>query len=164
MDCSRLAIAKRALFDVLDDNNSATINDLDMQSLGIRIGYMRFYDCTSDDTGEDYNSGCNKLIRGIGTGASGTKYSLTYCNISNPTTSNPCLVTASSSGSISGESATNGTPLASALHEAKLYLDAHKGQDSAGSCRQKFAILITDGADTFACNGTGTEDQTDQYK
>ncbi|MBM4333497.1 MAG: hypothetical protein FJ117_20140 [Deltaproteobacteria bacterium] len=139
-DCSRLAIAKRAIFDVLDDNDSNTITSADEQTLNIRFGYMRFYNCSSDDTGGSYSSGCNSLIRGIGS---------TYSQIW---------------GNVSGESASGGTPLSSALNEAKIYLDYHKSRDNAAACRQKFVILITDGADTYACGGGGSENQTDQYK
>ncbi|MCX5834711.1 MAG: VWA domain-containing protein, partial [Deltaproteobacteria bacterium] len=153
-DCSRLAIAKRALFDVIDDNDSNTITKDDETSLNVRLGYMRFYNCYSNDTGGSYSSGCNSLIKPIG-----TKFSYIYCN--NATS---CTATSSVSGSISGEAAVGGTPLATALHEAKLYYDVQKAADSARACRQKFVILITDGADTFACGGSGTDEQTDQYK
>lgn len=153
-DCSRLAIAKRALFDVLDDNDSNTINKDDESSLGIRLGYMRFYDCQTGDTAGDYTSGCNRMIYELG-----TKYSRIYCG-----SNSSCLATSVASGSISGELASGGTPLAAALHEAKLYLDAHKAKDNAASCRHKFVLLITDGMDTFACGGNGYEDQQDQYK
>ena len=154
--CSRLAIAKRAIFDILDDNDDNTINGTDETSLGVRIGYMRYYNCSSNDTGGDYSSGCNKLIRAID-----SKYSLTYC-----ASSSSCTITdgSGSSSCVNGESATGGTPLASALNEAKLYLDAHKATDTAKACRQKFVILITDGADTFACSGDGSEGQSDMYK
>jgi hypothetical protein len=152
-ECSRLAIAKRALFDVLDDNDDSTINDADEKTLNIRIGYMRFHACYDDESGS-YGSGCNKLIWGIG-----TKYSKIYCS-----SSSGCSPADVVSDSVSGESASGGTPLAGALNEAKLYLDYHKGLDSAAACRQKFVILITDGADTYACGGAGYEDQTDQYK
>ena len=37
-DCSRLAIAKRALFDILDDNDSNTITSQDEKSLDVRFG------------------------------------------------------------------------------------------------------------------------------
>lgn len=152
-DCSRLAIAKRALFDVLDDNDDNTISNADEKTLNTRIGYMRFYGCSADES-PSYGSGCNKLIWGIG-----TKYSKIYCN-----STSSCSPANVVSGSVSGESAGGGTPLAGALSEAELYLDYHKGLDSAAACRQKFVILITDGADTYACGGTGNEDQADQYK
>jgi Tfp pilus tip-associated adhesin PilY1 len=153
-DCSRLAIAKRSIFDVLDDNNDGTINSSDEPNLNIRFGYMRFYNCSDDDTGGSYSSGCNSLIKGIN-----SKYSRIYCN-----SSSSCTITSSSSSSVSGESASGGTPLSSALHEAKLYLDAHKASDTAKACRLKFVIFISDGADTYSCSGNGSEDQTNQYK
>lgn len=157
-DCSRLAIAKRAIFDILDDNNDNIINLADEQNLNIRFGYMRFYDCSSSSAEQSgtysYTGGCNTKIKDIG-----TRYSRIYCN-----NSTSCTPTSSASNSVSGESASGGTPLAAALHEAKLYLDYNKSQDSARDCRQKFVILISDGADTYACSGNGTEDQIDQYK
>ncbi len=153
-DCSRLAIAKRALFDILDDNDSNTISGTDEQTLNIRFGYMRFFNCSSDDTAGSYGSGCNSLIWGIA-----SKYSRIYCN-----SASSCLASDVSSGSISGETGWGGTPLVTALSEAKLYLDFHKSQDSAAACRQKFVILITDGGDTFSCSGNGLENQEDQYK
>ena len=149
-----MAIAKRAIFTILDDNQSNTITSQDEKSLGVRFGYMQFTDCSADDTGGSYSSGCNKLVWGIG-----SKYSRIYCN---NTTS--CSSTSSASGSVSGATANDGTPLASALNEAKLYLDYHKTTDTAAACRSKFVILITDGADTFACGGTGSDDQSDQYR
>lgn len=153
-NCSRLAIAKRAIFDLLDDNNDNTINSSDETSLAIRMGYMRFYNCNSDDTGGSYTSGCNSLIRDID-----SRYSRIYCG-----SASSCIITDTGSSSVNGENASGGTPLSSALNEAKLYLDAHKASDTDAACRKKFAVLITDGADTFACSGTGSETQTTQYK
>jgi len=129
-NCSRLAIAKRAIFDILDDTNDNSVDGDDEENLNIRIGYMRFRD--GNDTGEDYTKGNIDLIEPIG-----TRYSDIW-------------------GTVSAETANSGTPLASSLHEAKLYLDYHKSKDAAGACRQKFVILITDGADTYACGGDGT--------
>jgi hypothetical protein len=154
VDCSRLAIAKRALFDILDDNNSNTITSADETSLGIRIGYMRFYDCSNDDTAGSYSGGCSSLRWGIS-----SKYSRIFCN-----NSTSCSPTSSSDPSVNYESASGGTPLSSAMNEARLYLDAHKASDAARDCRQKFAIVISDGSDTYACGGGGSEDQTTQYK
>lgn len=153
-NCSRIAIAKRAIFDILDDNGSGTINSQDETSLNIRFGYMRF--TGGNDTGGDYSSGNNRLIWGIG-----SKYSRIYCN-----DATSCTRTSGSSSSncVNGESASGGTPLAAALDEARLYLDGSKSSDAAASCRQKFVILITDGADTYACSGNGTETQATQYK
>ena len=158
-DCSRLAIAKRAIFSVLDDNKSGTINNQDEGSLGIRFGYMRFANCSSNESG-DYSAGCNKLVRGISsTSGTGTKYSVIFCG-----SNSSCTVTSTGSNSINSETASGGTPLAGALQEAKSYLDYHKSNDSAALCRQKAVILITDGSDTFSCSGNGYESQMDMYK
>lgn len=178
-DCSRVAIAKRAICNVLDDTNNgcldtdndgtvntANIDTSDESSLKIRIGYMRFYDGTYGYTACDpertedldnladssYTSGCNKIIRALNTtnkeiGQGG--YSPNYSDIWS---------------SVSGESARGGTPDAAALAEAKKYLEDHKGEDNSKACRKKFVVFITDGADTYACNGNGSEGQSDQYK
>ena len=100
VDCSRLAIAKRAIFDVLDDNNSSTITSADETSLGIRVGYMRYYDCSGDETDGDYNNGCIKVSWGIS-----SKYSRIFCN-----GSTSCSPTSASSPSVNSESATGGNP------------------------------------------------------
>ncbi|MFZ4438225.1 MAG: pilus assembly protein [Syntrophales bacterium] len=159
-NCSRLNIAKRAIFDILDDNDDNTINSTDETSLGVRVGYMRFYDCSSDDTGDNYTSGCIQIP---GSSSSrryiGSKYSQIYCN-----SSTSCTVSSTGSYSVGGASATGGTPLASSLREAKTYLDAHKLADTAAACRKKFVILITDGSDTFACSGSGAECDGGRYK
>lgn len=139
-NCSRLAIAKRSIFNILDDNNDSTINSADETSLGVRLGYMRFYGCNDDDTGNSYTGGCNSLIKTIGSSFS------------------------SINTSVSAESASGGTPLITALKEAKLALDDHKAADAYKDCRQKFVILITDGSDTYGCGGDGSECDNDRYK
>jgi hypothetical protein len=155
-DCSRVAIARRTLFDILDDNDSNTITSADDQSLNVRIGYMRF--TTGDDEAGDPRTGNIQIPTSPTDMGIGARYSRLYCN--NATT---CASTAYVAGTISGATASGGTPLADALYEARVYLDAHKASDSARACRQKFVILISDGSDTFECNGNGTEGQTDQY-
>jgi Tfp pilus tip-associated adhesin PilY1 len=138
--CSRLAIAKRSIFNILDDNNDNTINSTDETSLGVRLGYMRFYNCNDDDTGGSYTAGCNQLIKPINS---------SYSSINT---------------AVQAESALGGTPIFSALNEAKMYLDVHKAADNAKDCRQKFVILITDGSDTYACNADGSECDNARYK
>lgn len=152
-DCRRVMIARRAFFDILDDNDDNTINSADEGSLGVRVGYMRFTD--GDDTGGDYSSGNNKYVRAIG-----SKYSLVYC-----ANNSSCTLASSTSGASiidSDDWPNSGTPLVASLNEARLYLDAHKAGDSAAECRPKFVILISDGADTYSCGGNGTEAQADQ--
>lgn len=65
---------------------------------------------------------------------------------------------------VNAAQALGGTPLAQALAVAKTTLDNSKAADPAKACRQKFAILVTDGQDTYACNGNGADGQTDMYK
>jgi hypothetical protein len=43
-DCSRMGIAKRAIKNVLDDDNNGTVDTADETSLGLRFGFMRFTD------------------------------------------------------------------------------------------------------------------------
>jgi len=152
-NCSKLATAKRAVFTFLDADGNNVINQDDENTLKMRMGYMRFYDCGSD-TGDNYSSGCNTLIKSIN-----TKYSNIYCN-----SDSSCTSSSSSSNSVSGESASGGTPVAPSLSEANLYLNNSKVGDNAANCRQKFVIIITDGSDTLACSGSGSESQSDQYK
>lgn len=151
-NCRRVMIARRALFDILDDNDDNTINSADEGSLGVRIGYMRFRD--GNDTAGDYASGNNRIIRALG-----SKYSLIYCASNTSCT----LASSTTSASIINDNdwPNSGTPLVSSLNEARLYLNAHKAGDSARDCRQKFVILISDGADTYSCGGSGSGAQAD---
>ena len=163
-NCSKLDIAKRALFSLLDDNKDDIINAADMNSMGIRIGFMRFK--AGDDTSGNYASGNIFLVDVISAITGGvssnnqTSYSLTYCGNSTSCTSTS---TCSTGECIANETASAGTPLASALKEAKTYLDAHKAGDAYKGCRPKFVILVTDGDDTFACGGSGGECQSEMY-
>jgi len=101
-NCRRLAIAKRALFDLLDDNGDGTINSADEGSLNVRIGYMRFYDCEADDTGGSYTSGCIQIP---GSSSSrryiGSKYSQLYCG-----SNSSCALSDTGSYSIGGQAQT----------------------------------------------------------
>jgi hypothetical protein len=166
-DCSKVGIAKRAIFSFLDvakgngtENPDAIPDGLidvnDQKYLKIRMGYMRYYNCSSPESvsSNSYSSGCNTLID-----PTNTAYSMIYCN-----SGTGCTASSSASHSVSGEVASGGTPLAAALNEALYYFNYTKGSDPDAACRQKFVILITDGADTYACTGNGTETQTDQYK
>jgi hypothetical protein len=125
--CTKLEIAKGAIEAILDDNKDGKINSTDEKNLGVRMGYMRFYQCSQEDS-PNYNEGCNKLIKALGS---------PYSSIWN---------------SVSGEQAEGWTPLSSACEESKKYLDDHKVTDNAKECRKKFVVLITDGWDTRACN------------
>ncbi|MFA5355070.1 MAG: hypothetical protein WC291_12645, partial [Thermodesulfovibrionales bacterium] len=143
-DCSRLAISKRAIFDLLDDNDiNGVTHPEDSLSLNVRLGYM------------NWRGGTTNLVNAIG-----ARYSRIICN--DPTSCSSAITTCNSC--IAGASATGGTPIASSLEAAKTYLDANKAADSARACRAKFVILVTDGSDTLSCGGNAREDQSDQYK
>lgn len=149
--CSRLAIAKRAIFDLLDDDNSNVIDNQDANSLGIRFGLMRFLGGDDYPT-EDYNAGFSKLIKEIG-----TSYQNIYCGAS--AASGQCVIsdTCASGECVANETASGGAGIARALHEAKLYLDDHKTADGdTGACRQKFVVLITSSSEDCSCEG-GTD-------
>ena len=131
--CSKREMAGAAIGQILDYNGDGAINQADQNALGVAIGYMRYYNSSCD--------GCGILLRN----AIGSSYSDIWSSVSYDT-----------------QYAAGGTPLASALSQAKTYLDSYK-TTSGQSCAQNFVILITDGQDTFACYGDGTETQYDMY-
>ena len=119
-DCSRLAIAKRAIFGLLDADGNGTIDSADETELNMRMGYMKF------------ETSCSGVSKDVGT---------PYSEINS---------------AVQSESAGSYTALVSALSKAKTYYDQTKVSDPARDCRQKFAILISDGEDSVACrSGTG---------
>ena len=146
--CSRFEIARKTLFNMLDDNHNGTVDVQDETSLNIRIGLGKFQ-------GSAYTK-----LRDIA-----TKYPLIYCG-----NNTSCTVNQASGDTLSVNywmtysNVVGATPLVSGFAGVKAYLDAHKAADAYQSCRQKFVILVSDGADTMYCGGTGYETQTDQYK
>ena len=159
-NCTKIQIAKRAIFDLLDDDNNGTINSLDMTSLGVRIGYMRYWNVSSDEPAVDYKADKNKIIQEITTTSGATTpYSSIYCG----TNTAACTAAITSCGTASECVATitaNGnTPLITAMSEIKQYLDAHRASDSSRTCRKKFAIIVTDGEDTvWKCGANAATD------
>ena len=126
------------------------------------------YSCANECTGggaDNWASGCNQLIWPLE-----SRYSCIYNRhlTSSPSTATACETGANActgnANCVAGETATGGTHLAVALREAKSYLDHHKANDVDRDCRNKFVILISDGADTYACSGTGAETQSTQYQ
>lgn len=180
-DCSKMMVLKRAVFKVLDDDNSGVIDDNDFKSLGIELGYMRFKDCLLDDadpfnflglwsliytpvlTDKDLLP-CARLVRSIsphyydfycGSGR-------TSCTVNSPPQYftdffNECLTsyyTGSGWSILLGGS--GNTSLATLQKKTKNYLnDRTRAQelnpDPCGGVKKKFAIVISDGEDTTAC-------------
>jgi Tfp pilus tip-associated adhesin PilY1 len=126
----RKDIAAAAIKAMLDSNGDGTIDQNDEDSLGVRIGYMRF-------------PGLIPLRNEIG-----SSYSDIWSSVLADTT--PFLW--------------GGTPLVTTMGNAKDYLDSRRSTDPYSSCFQQFVILITDGQDTYICNGSGTGPAITQYK
>ncbi len=126
--CSKLDMAKNAIYNILNDYPDGTINARDETSLGVRIGYMK-YKCIRTD---NLNT-CISLEKQIG-----TPYDQIWNSLRNENVR------------ILGT-----TPLVSALEKAKTVLDAHKAADPYRNCCNKFVILLTDGEETMYCNPTG---------
>jgi hypothetical protein len=146
--CSRFEIARKTLFNILDDNRDGTVNANDETSMNIRFGLGKFQ-------GSTYVK-----LRDIA-----TKYSQVYCGSTASCTVNQASGDTSSINYwMTYYNVVGATPLVSALSGVKGYLDTHKTTDAYQSCRQKFVILVSDGADTMSCSGTGYDTQADQYK
>ena len=154
-DCSRVAIAKRAIKNLLDYDNNKKIDSNDEKNFKVRIGYMRYSGAEiKDDSPWDYTQlgkyitqGGNTLRVGIPTtDPFPCESCCSYCDLGS-------AVDAEANKTIGG------TPLAPALEEAAIYLDFHDSNDLGKSCRQKFVVLITDGQDTRSCGGNGSENE-----
>jgi type IV pilus assembly protein PilY1 len=168
-----MQIAKAAIFNILNSNTSSSntvIDNSDME-LNIRIGFMHYKgsNCAEANGTWNYSSGCNTLVNAIDNGTvNGTTYAKIYCGATatstdtdtdtNPTCSSPTDNT--HSAGIVNETAIGGTPLAASLQEALLYMKYLDTNDSAKSCRKKFVLIVTDGEDTYGCNGDGSASQT----
>jgi Tfp pilus tip-associated adhesin PilY1 len=143
-DCSKLAAAKNAIKGILDVAAAfGTIDSNDETALKVRIGYMHFVNCSHNAP-----TACISVVNDIpSTDPAPFSSPSRYSDIWN---------------SVSNETANGGTPDNYSMAAARTYLDTRA--DSARDCRQKFVILITDGADTYDCSGNGTETQSGMYK
>ncbi len=161
-DCSKIKIAKRALFQLLDDTSDNSLTSADVTSLGMRIGLMRYYNCGSQDNdtihSNPWDYGCTRLSWSMtqSDNTTTTPYASLFCNdASCASTASSCSATDPARECIAGYGISGGTPIGDSLNESKKFLDYHRGLDAAASCRNKSIILITDGEDTFSCPGSG---------
>jgi len=151
VDCSRIAIAKRGIFTLLDADGNGVLNSNDYNILKVRFGYMHFNGCLSfcgsgctnladngfQETLPSYTQGCIMTMVNI----ADNNYSALWNTLNSET-----------------RLATD-TPLVAAMGEALNYLNDTKNgnaangisPDPAAACRQKFVILITDGGENWAC-------------
>ena len=89
-NCSKIEIAKDALFELLDYNADHNITSSDNTGLGMRLGLMSYYNCSDEDnytgttpnTDKPWNSGCEKVIWPITQSdfTTATPYANIYCN------------------------------------------------------------------------------------
>ena len=138
-NCSKAEIAKRAIFALLDDDGNGNLQKKDQESLGIRVAYMRFKECSIEEA-IDYSSGCNILRHGFQSLSTNNYYKDLYDKVVADTAEPKWW-----------------TPLALQLYEAKQYLNYHKSTDPLKDCRKKFVIFLTDGWDTLACGNDRTK-------
>ena len=123
-DCRRYIIAKRAVFNLLDDNRDGKIDSSDETSLNIRVGYVAYY------LAMDFVTEVTGIRRAIG-----TPYADLYCNSNGNSTActktkedTACttMATAGLPMSFYCEKTNSDTPMNSALRDARTYLDTHK--------------------------------------
>lgn len=169
-DCSRIAIAKRALFDLMDANADDQITAADVTTLGVRLGLMRYYNASgedSDNSSDPWTRGGVKLSWSMtqNDNWTPTPYANIFCNDATcaPTVSS-CTPSTPTKDCVAGYGTKGGTPLANSIKEAAAFLTYHKTIDDARSCRQKAIIVVTDGADTYACSGDGSNTNTPQRR
>ena len=144
----RIDIVREVLFDLLDDNDDRRIDNVDEQSLNIRMGYMRFWDSSDNDDGDPWH-GSIRVLSGIGT----SSYKSIWDKVNR---------TYNGGAENIGQ---GGAPLAASLEEAKRFFkESVNPFDLAMACRRKFIIFITDGEDTYACSGNGSENQPFMYR
>jgi hypothetical protein len=148
--CSRYEIARKTIFNILDDTHNGTLDINDTSSLNVRFGLGKLQ-------GSNYTH-----LLDIN-----SKYSLIYCGSTTSCTQDGSWNSSDTRNIrywMRSAQVTGATPIVTAMSSVKTYLDTHKAADTYKSCRQKFVILVTDGADTMSCSGSGSDTQSDQYK
>lgn len=150
-DCSRLGIAKRAIYSALNFNNDTLINSTDSDSMNVRIATGKF-DANGFTQLNAIAAQYNQIMCG------NRRTSDPACN-ENQVKAQTCINTTSPYGNcIEGvpvtDDVTGGTGgnkyMVKGLKSAKNYYDGLN--DSSKDCRQKFIVLITDGGENKVCN------------
>ena len=92
--CRRVDIAKKVIFNVLDETSNDTINSYDATALGVRFGYMRYRNCATSSEESEIVYGSNSSCEpdpincyGAGcadgyctTATTGTRYASSDCS------------------------------------------------------------------------------------
>lgn len=126
---AKIGLAVKAIFYLLDADSNGVVQDQDSLALKVRLGYGHYYNSSGENSGiaVPYN-GCNI----------GTSYSTIWSNAQT-------------------QVACQGTPLNHAnWHTLDLVRTTHRAEAPIYYCRKSFAIVITDGEDTYGCGGTGS--------
>ena len=132
----RIDMARSVIFDLLDDNDDLQVDGQDGRNLNLRLGYMRFWNSGNEDDKEPL-TGSVRVLSEIG-----ASFQNIWNKVQSAEETDPA----------------GGTPLAASLEEARTYFTRGiNPKDTALACRQKFVILITDGADSYACGGNGID-------
>ncbi len=151
-DCARYLIAKRAIYQILDDNKDGVIDKKDQAGLNIRFGFWKFNtnDKKHKDLGQPYSAiWCgNDTCPGADFGLYSGEDTILYWTDSTR----------------EKQRVYGSTSLASCLVAVNTYMEGNKKEDPYKKCRYKFVVLVTDGQDTLYCGGTGSGNQVDQYK
>jgi len=166
-NCSKIQIAKRAIFALMNNTGTGTLTSTDVTSLGVRLAYMNYYNCENASSCSTYSypagssSSCIQLQWPLteSDNATTTPFSDIYCNNSTSclsTNTSSCTTSSPQKQCIAGATPGGGTPLGPALQQGATYLSYQKTLDPSATCRNKSIILITDGADTFSCPGSGS--------
>lgn len=152
-DCSKMAIARRAIGKILDDQKNKQ---------RIRMGFMGYTNCSSSSAEAQGNATTPKSTGGYNPN-SGSGCNYVRNTISDTYNSSTDNIFEYIRTNVNSFTKTGGTPLTGALAEAKVYFTNYT--DDCKDCRTKFVIVITDGDDTYACSGAnGNDTQKDQYK
>jgi Tfp pilus tip-associated adhesin PilY1 len=168
-NCSKIQIAKRSIFQLMDYNSTGTIDSSDVTNLGVRLGFMTYYNCSSSNsTTYSYPAGsstsCIQLAwpLTLSDNVTPTPFANIYCN--NTTCASTVTSCTGTHECVVGETVTGGTPLGNAIAQGTNYLSYQKTLDTSATCRQKSMIIITDGADTFSCSGDGSSTNAPQRR
>jgi Tfp pilus tip-associated adhesin PilY1 len=153
-DCRKIAIAQRAIGKILDKE------EIEQK---VRMGFMGYANCSNNSPESQGSATTPKSTGGYnpnsGQGCNYVRNQIDdYYNSSTDNAFEDIRTTVNNNFTPVG-----GTPLVGALAEASAYFTNYT--DNAKDCRSKFALIITDGDDTYACSGgDGHDYQEDQYK
>ncbi len=154
-DCARYLIAREVIKKLLDDNKDGKIFTDDDTSLNIRMGFAKFQGAYYQEW-KPIGTSYRNIYCGAPFG------SLTYCTT--PTSYNIADIKCILRSMMTDASVGGATPLALALESVKTTMDAKKDADTYKNCRQRFVILLSDGADTMYCGDAVNDTDRTQYK